>query len=100
MTAKKNSTKNMLAAFFIANKSLVVWGAMLIIPYFALAAALESEDVLSVKAVAEKGDVEAMCEMGRRHRYGIGVERNDIEAAKWTTKAASAKARPSKPTPP
>ena len=87
MTSKRNSTKNRLVvstSFFATTKILMVFSAMLVVPCFVVATELEDEDISSVKAAAENGDIEAMCEMGRRYRNGIGVGRDDKEAAQWT----------------
>ncbi|MGE0658679.1 MAG: peptidoglycan-binding protein [Reyranellaceae bacterium] len=38
---------------------------------------------------AEAGEVAAQLELGRRYVQGVGVGRNEVEAAKWLTRAAA-----------
>jgi len=37
---------------------------------------------------AKGGDAEAMCEVGRCYREGLGVEKDVLKASEWTRKAA------------
>ncbi|MCF6284338.1 MAG: hypothetical protein L3K26_04020 [Candidatus Hydrogenedentes bacterium] len=37
---------------------------------------------------AERGDAEAQLELGHKYQYGQGVEKDEIEAVKWYTRAA------------
>ena len=46
------------------------------------------KDFKSLKALAEKGDARAQCELGIRYGYGLGVPEDDKEAVKWFRKAA------------
>ena len=50
--------------------------------------AVANEALPVLRGRAEAGDVEAQVELGRRYVQGIGVGRNDAEAAKWLQRAA------------
>jgi len=50
--------------------------------------AVANEALPVLRGRAETGDIDAQVELGRRYVQGIGVGRNDAEAAKWLQRAA------------
>lgn len=50
---------------------------------------LANETLPALRSRAEANDLEAQVELGRRYIQGVGVGRNDAEAAKWLLRAAT-----------
>ena len=50
---------------------------------------LSAADIADLTAKAEKGDAEAMYQLGRLHAEGKEVKKDDLEALKWFLKAAA-----------
>ena len=59
--------------------------------FMCLAFGVESapaQGVEELRARAEKGDAKAQCALGAMYATGLGMPKEDIEAAKWFFKAA------------